>query len=130
MDNYVAECGFSTPSIESSGEVYLMGNRVNLGPVHQVPVGQGRCFIVDGEEVAIFMQRDGSLRAVQNKCPHRGGPLADGIIGANMVICPLHAHRFNLETGTGSEKHECVRTFAVSIVADEIILDLSLAEAA
>ena len=45
-----------------------------LGPLEQVPVGEGRAFGVAGEQVAVFRLRDGSLRAVSAVCPHKGGP--------------------------------------------------------
>lgn len=48
-----------------------------LGPVDQIPLGEGRAFAVDGEQVAVFRLRDGSLRALGAVCPHRGGPIAD-----------------------------------------------------
>ena len=53
---------------------------VNLGPVDEIPLGEGRTFDVDGEQVAVFRLRDGSVCAVGAVCPHRGGPLADGQI--------------------------------------------------
>lgn len=107
-----------------------MSASVDLGPLDQVPVGQGRCFVVNGGEVAVFRRRDGTFRAVDNRCPHRAGPLADGIIGGDVVICPLHAHKFNLDTGAGSEKHECVRVFPVSVEDDRIILSIPMEAAA
>jgi nitrite reductase (NADH) small subunit len=47
----------------------------------------------------VFHLRDGGVLATQAACPHRGGPLADGIIGGTIVICPLHGKRFDLATG-------------------------------
>jgi nitrite reductase (NADH) small subunit len=64
----------------------------NLGSVQKIPLGQGRCYIVEGEEIAVFRQRDGRLFATQNRCPHRQGPLFEGVSGAGKVICPLHGH--------------------------------------
>jgi nitrite reductase (NADH) small subunit len=99
-------------------------NSINLGSIEKIPLGQGRCFIVGSEEIAVFRQRDGRFFAVQNRCPHRQGPLAEGIMGGGKVICPLHSHKFDLETGSGSEPHECVKTFPVREVAGEIHLSL------
>ena len=97
---------------------------VKLGPVAAIAPGQGRCFIVAGEEIAVFRQRDGRLFATQNRCPHKQGPLSEGIMGDGKVICPLHAHKFNLATGEGSEKSECVKTFPVSESGGEILLQM------
>ena len=84
-----------------------------LGSVEQISLGQGRCFKIVGHEVAVFRCRDGRLLAVENCCPHRGGPLAEGIVGDGKVVCPLHGHKFDLTTGNGSEPRECVKTFKV-----------------
>jgi NAD(P)H-dependent nitrite reductase small subunit len=97
---------------------------VNLGSISRVPVGQGRCYVVGNEEIAVFRQRDGRLFATQNRCPHRHGPLSEGVIGGGQVICPLHAHRFNLKDGAGSEPGECVQVHRVKDVDGEILLSL------
>ena len=86
---------------------------LNLGTIEKVPKGQGFCFIVDGQEIAVFRQRDGKLFATQNRCPHKQGPLSEGIIGAGKVICPLHSHKFDLCTGEGPEPKECLRVYSV-----------------
>ncbi|BCJ48827.1 hypothetical protein Asp14428_03020 [Actinoplanes sp. NBRC 14428] len=70
-----------------------------LGPVDQIPPGEGRTFAVDGDMVAVFRLRDGSLRALSAVCPHKGGPLADGQIDSKVVVCPLHLNAFDLTTG-------------------------------
>ncbi len=100
---------------------------VNLGSVENIAKGQGRCFIVNQDEVAVFRQRDGRLFATQNRCPHRQGPLSEGIIGNGKVVCPLHAHKFDMCSGEG-EGHECITTFAVREVWGNIILNLQAAE--
>jgi nitrite reductase (NADH) small subunit len=97
---------------------------VNLGSVSRIPVGQGRCYVIGPDEIAVFRQRDGRLFAVQNRCPHRQGPLSEGVIGEGHVICPLHAHRFNLTSGEGSEPNECVRVHCVKVVEGAIRLRL------
>ena len=58
---------------------------VNLGSISRIPEGQGRCYVVGAEEIAVFRQRDGRLFATQNRCPHRQGPLADGIVSRSSV---------------------------------------------
>jgi len=97
----------------------------NLGRVSRIPVGQGRCYVVGSDEIAVFRQRDGRIFATQNRCPHRQGPLAEGVLGGGRIICPLHAHQFNLETGAGREPAECVRVFCVQEVAGDILLSLN-----
>ena len=96
----------------------------NLGSIEKIPLGQGRSFQVEGDQIAVFRQRDGTLFATQNACPHRQGPLAEGIVGGGKVICPLHAHKFDLATGAGSAPGECLKTYTVSQANGEILLQV------
>ena len=97
---------------------------INLGSLDKIPLGQGRSFQVEDTQIAVFRQRDGKLFATQNACPHKQGPLAEGVAGGGKVICPLHSHKFDLATGQGSEPHECVKTYAVREANGEILLQL------
>jgi nitrite reductase (NADH) small subunit len=97
---------------------------VNLGRLDKIALGHALTFIVEGEPIAVFRQRDGRIFATQNRCPHKQGPLAEGVAGGGKVICPLHGHKFNLETGEGSEKGECVKTYKVSEVNGEMLLQI------
>jgi len=97
---------------------------VNLGTIDAIPLGQGRCYLVGSQEIAVFRQRDGALFATQNRCPHRQGPLSEGIVGSGKVICPLHAHQFDLETGCGGETTECVSAYRVQEMNGSIVLNM------
>ena len=72
----------------------------DLGPVEQIPPGEGRLIRAGHIPVAVFRTRAGDVHATQALCPHRAGPLADGIIGGGELHCPLHGYKFDLETGT------------------------------
>ena len=95
---------------------------ISLGPVDQIPYGEGRAFDVEGEQVAVFRLRDGSLRALSAVCPHRGGPIADGQIDNSIVLCPLHLNAFELDTGCSTTGEQPLRRFDVTVLDDEIIL--------
>jgi nitrite reductase/ring-hydroxylating ferredoxin subunit len=69
--------------------------------------------------VAVFRLRDGSLRAVSAVCPHRGGPLADGTIDQQVVICPLHQHAFDLLSGCSTTGTEPLATYRVSLDGEQ-----------
>jgi len=63
--------------------------------------GVGTALTVNGTEVAVFRCRS-QLYGLQNRCPHAGGSLADGVVEGDEVICPLHGYRFNIRTGACS----------------------------
>lgn len=98
----------------------------NLGPISRIPVGEGRTFYAGGREIAIFRDRKRRIYATQGWCPHRFGPLADGLVGNCEVICPLHGYRFDLRTGLPKGNQcEMLRTFPVSLSdSGEILLEL------
>ena len=71
---------------------------IQVSKADNFPLREGRCVTIGGDDVAVFNLGDKFL-AVDNACPHRGGPLCDGIVSGEMVICPLHNYKISLETG-------------------------------
>lgn len=69
---------------------------VPVGPADDVPLLEGRSVTVAGRRIAIFRLADG-WAAVDAACPHRGGPLQDGIVADWCVTCPLHNRRYDLQ---------------------------------
>lgn len=61
----------------------------------ELPIGLGRAFRVGDHAIAVFRTRGGKVFAVANQCPHKGGPLADGMLAGEQVVCPMHAFRFD-----------------------------------
>ena len=119
------ETGFGTrDSGLGTGDSGLGTSLISLGSISRIPLGQGRCYVVGAEEIAVFRQRDGRLFATQNRCPHRQGPLSEGVIGAGQLICPLHAHRFELKDGAGTEPGECLKVYGVEVRKGEIFVRL------
>jgi nitrite reductase (NADH) small subunit len=101
-----------------------------LGPVAAIPVGEGRAYAVDGVQVAVFRLRSGAVRAVSAVCPHRGGPLADGQADDSVVICPLHAHVFELATGACRTGQPPVSSYPVSVDdAGQLVVEVPVPEA-
>jgi nitrite reductase (NADH) small subunit len=86
-----------------------------LGSIASIPPGEGRTFAVGGEHVSVFHTRRGEVFAVQAECPHRGGPLADGLIGGTTLICPLHSWKFDLATGEALFGDCGVKTYPVRV---------------
>lgn len=93
-----------------------------LGPVDQVPVGEGRTFRVGDEQIAVFRTRAGGLHALGAACPHLGGPLADGLVDADVVVCPLHHHRFALAGGSCDSGADDVAAYAVRDDDGELVV--------
>jgi nitrite reductase (NADH) small subunit len=76
-----------------------MACQILIGSVDQIPKGEARIFKVDGRDIAVYLTHSGEVFASQPDCPHRGGPLADGLMGGTTVLCPLHDRSFDLRTG-------------------------------
>jgi NAD(P)H-dependent nitrite reductase small subunit len=71
---------------------------VPAGAVADITPGSARTVAVDGREIAVF-NVGGTFYAVDNTCPHQGGPLSEGYIEGTTVTCPWHAWCFNLTDG-------------------------------
>jgi nitrite reductase (NADH) small subunit len=102
-----------------------------LGPVHAIPVGEGRTFAVDGRQIAVFRPRaGGGIRALDAVCPHAGGPLADAQIDDMKIVCPLHGYAFSLSDGACLNGDLAVRAYPVREEDGEIVVDVSHAASA
>ena len=95
-----------------------------LGSIHDIPPGEGRTYAVDGTMVAVFRLRDGSMRALDAVCPHRGGPLADGQIDLKQVVCPLHLYAWDLATGCSLSGQEPVASYPVRVDDDQLFVEV------
>lgn len=98
-----------------------MDNLLKAGNCRNFPLGEGRKCLVHGEEVGIFnLGKD--FMAVSNRCPHKGGPLSDGLVLGTEVVCPIHSRRIDLKTGAVSNEDEKVETFEVVINNEEVYI--------
>ena len=88
-----------------------MLERRYIGRAADVPMLEGRSVTIAGRRIAVFRTPDG-FRAIDGRCPHAAGPLADGIVADRCVTCPLHGLRFDLDTGRSSDGGQ-VATFEV-----------------
>jgi nitrite reductase (NADH) small subunit len=90
--------------------------RVTVAKIGDVPEGEGRVVEAAGKVLALF-NVGGSYYAVDNTCPHRGGPLGEGELEGRTVRCPWHAWRWDVSTGGN------VNNPAVSIACYPVIVD-------
>jgi nitrite reductase (NADH) small subunit len=87
----------------------------------ELPVGLGRPFDVGGHGVAVFRTRAGKVFAVAARCPHKGAPLADGMLAGEQVVCPYHAFRYQADTGQCDQAGECaVTTYPVEVAGETV----------
>ncbi|MGH2840084.1 MAG: nitrite reductase small subunit NirD [Solirubrobacteraceae bacterium] len=92
--------------------------------VDDVPLGEGRALTLGDRRIALF-RTPGAWYALDAICPHRSGPLADGIVCDRAVICPLHERRFDLATGAPLSAGEGVRAHAVEVRGDLVYVALA-----
>lgn len=98
---------------------------VVLGPLAQLPVGEGRAYDAEGVQIAVFRTRGGALYALSAVCTHAAGPIADGIADESVVVCPLHLNVFELATGCSRTDQPPLRTYPVRVdVNDELVVQL------
>jgi nitrite reductase (NADH) small subunit len=102
---------------------------VCITEVANIPLREGRSVRVSGCDIAIF-NLGARFLALENRCPHQGGPLAEGIISGTNVACPLHAWKVSLETGMVTNRPDttaCVETFPVSVREGLIFVEVPVA---
>lgn len=100
---------------------------IRVTAVENLPLREGRAVRLGDAEIAFFNLGDRVL-ATDNRCPHEGGPLCDGIVTGDSVVCPLHAWKVNLANGCVERpshgKDHCVRTYETRI--DDGIVTIGL----
>jgi nitrite reductase (NADH) small subunit len=95
--------------------------------IEDVPLGEGRAVTIDGRRVALFRSAVGWY-ALDAVCPHRGGPLEDGIVCDRAVICPLHDRRYDLATGAPLGAGEGVAAHSVEVRGEDVYVTLAAAQ--
>jgi nitrite reductase (NADH) small subunit len=97
-----------------------------------IPLREGRAVKLGEKEIAIFNLGD-RFHAVASHCPHRNGPLAEGIISGHSVVCPLHAWKVDLETGSvtrPTDSPACVETFQARVENGVVLVELPIESSA
>jgi len=115
-----------------------MGNLANLaaewtdvGVVDDIPPLGSRVIATSLGDVAVFRASSGEIFALRDKCPHKGGPLSQGIVHGKRVTCPLHSWVIALETGEAVAPDEgCAHTVPCRITDGHVLLKLPLQWAA
>ena len=98
---------------------------IDVGAVTDIPRRGARRVSTPRGDIAIFRTGDGEVFALRDKCPHKGGPLSQGIVHGRTVTCPLHAWNIDLATGepTGADAGKgCTPTVALRVENGRLLL--------
>jgi nitrite reductase (NADH) small subunit len=95
---------------------------LDVGALTDIPLRGGRVVRTPRGCIAVFRAFDDAVFALDDRCPHKGGSLSDGIVHGHKVTCPLHGLVVSLDTGAAPEE-ETVRTHAVRVEQGRILLD-------
>ncbi|RVJ81292.1 nitrite reductase small subunit NirD [Sinorhizobium medicae] len=89
-------------------------NWTAIGDINDIPLRGARCIRTPTGKIAVFRTAENEVFAIEDHCPHKGGPLSQGIVHGTAVTCPLHNWVISLETGQalGADEGE-VRTIPV-----------------
>jgi len=86
--------------------------KVYVACFDELPPRIGREVVVDGLKIAVFRLSDNRIKAIGGVCPHKQGPLAEGIVAGEYVFCPLHEYKVSLIDGKVQEPDDgCVPTY-------------------
>ncbi|GGA65798.1 tRNA-(guanine-N1)-methyltransferase [Nitratireductor aestuarii] len=100
-------------------------NWFEIGTVEDIPARGARCVSTPQGKIGVFRTADNRIFAIDDHCPHKGGPLSQGIVHGASVTCPLHNWVFSLETGEAQGADEgSVRTIPVRVVDGRISIGL------
>ncbi|MBN9364596.1 MULTISPECIES: nitrite reductase small subunit NirD [unclassified Devosia] len=101
----------------------MMEDWVEIGRIEQIPRRGARCVTTPVGRIAVFRTAEDKLYAIEDRCPHKGGPLSQGIVHGAQVTCPLHNWVFSLETGEAQGADEGrVRTVPLNVIDGRIYM--------
>lgn len=101
-----------------------MSDFIDIGAVEDIPVRAARVVKTAQGCIAVFRTASNKVFAIDDACPHKGGPLSNGIQHDDSITCPLHNWVFDLNTGQAKGMDEgAVRTYAIKVEAGRILLD-------
>ncbi len=97
----------------------------DVGAVTDIPLRGARRVPAPGGDIAVFRTGDGGVFALRDACPHKGGPLSQGLVHGHSVACPLHNWNIDLATGQpmGADRDKgCAPVIPVRIVEGRVFL--------
>jgi nitrite reductase (NADH) small subunit len=109
-----------------SADAMTSSSWVDIGPIDSIPVRGARIVKSAAGCIAVFRTSADAAFAIDDACPHKAGPLSQGIVHGNAVTCPLHNWVISLETGKalGADAGS-VRTYPIRVERGRLLLDCS-----
>lgn len=99
--------------------------RIKVAKLNDLPTNLGKTIKIGAVEIALFHLANGDVRAIENRCPHRGGVLADGMISGEHVFCPMHDWKISVVDGKVQDPDVgCVKIYETEIVNGDVIVIL------
>jgi nitrite reductase (NADH) small subunit len=99
--------------------------RIKVATINELPKKLGKTVKIGPLEIALFRLANGEIRAIENRCPHKGGVLAEGIISGENVFCPMHDWKISLIDGkVQAPDVGCVKTYETEIQGEDVIVIL------
>lgn len=98
-------------------------NWIDIGAIEDIPLRGARKIKTAMGCVAVFRTGEDEVYAATDTCPHKGGPLSEGIVHAQSVTCPLHNWVFDLNTGQAQGEDGSINTFATRVLDGRILID-------
>jgi len=98
---------------------------IDVGTIEDIPRQGARVVRTGSGDIAIFRTAEDEVFALRDKCPHKGGPLSQGIVHGKRVACPLHDWKIHLDTGLAVAPDEgCAARFPVRVEGERVMLSL------
>jgi nitrite reductase (NADH) small subunit len=102
-----------------------MNQWLEIANLEDIPKLGARVVKTDEVEIAVFRTRNDEVFALKDECPHRKGPLSQGIVHDTTVTCPLHNWKIDLASGQAKAPDEgCSRSYPVRVENGRIFLGL------
>ena len=104
----------------------MADNWIEIGTLSDIPQKGARVVETGQGDIAVFRTADDEVFALKDSCPHKGGPLSQGIVHGKRVACPLHDWKIHLDSGEAVAPDEgCAASFPVRLEGETVFLSLT-----
>jgi nitrite reductase (NADH) small subunit len=102
----------------------MMSNWKDICGLDDIPRLGSRVVRREGGDIAVFRTAADEIFAVKDRCPHKGGPLSQGMVAGKVVTCPMHSWKIDLATGEAVAPDKgCARTIAAKVEGGRVLLE-------